>query len=285
MRRLCILLLLLGCAQPKKSGDSATCPGSLSTPSNLSLTPSVGTPRILHANGINTTWNWQVDGVLDSSYNVNVYDVDLFETTSVQISALKASGKKVICQFSAGSSESWQSDFGNFLETDKGFALEDWEGERWLDVRSQNVFNIMKTRMDLAKSKGCDGVEPDNVDGYDNDSCFSLTYDDQLAYNRAIANYARSQSLSVALKNDPAQVADLVAYFDFSITEECYSLNECASYQSFTTASKPILNAEYASRYHSNPARNTLCSYSNSHNIQTLVLSLGLDNSYRHQCF
>ena len=72
---------------------------------------------------------------------------------------------------------------------------------------------MLKTRMDLAVTKGCDGVEPDNMDGHTNDACFSLISDDQLKFNQAIANYSRSIGLSVGLKNDPDQVADLEPCF------------------------------------------------------------------------
>jgi hypothetical protein len=40
----------------------------------------------------------------------------------------------------------------------------------------------MSTRLALASSKGCDGVDPDNVDGYDNDSGFDLTPSTALDY-------------------------------------------------------------------------------------------------------
>lgn len=47
-----------------------------------------------------------------------------------------------------------------------GAELDGWPGERWLKLSSENVRNIMKKRIDLAWRKGCDGVDPDNVDGY-----------------------------------------------------------------------------------------------------------------------
>lgn len=53
---------------------------------------------------------------------------------------------------------------------------------RLLDVRSANVHEVMISRLDLARQKGCDGVEPDNMDGYTNNSGFSLSANDQLAY-------------------------------------------------------------------------------------------------------
>ncbi len=38
----------------------------------------------------------------------------------------------------------------------------------------------MEARLGLATRKGCDGVDLDNVNGYDNDTGFPLTYDDQI---------------------------------------------------------------------------------------------------------
>ena len=34
----------------------------------------------------------------------------------------------------------------------------------------------MKAKLDLEVQKGCDGVEPDNVDGYINDTLLSLNH-------------------------------------------------------------------------------------------------------------
>jgi hypothetical protein len=39
-------------------------------------------------------------------------------------------------------------------------------------------------RLDLAKNKKCDGVEPDNIDGFQNKTGFSLSYSDQLNFNK-----------------------------------------------------------------------------------------------------
>jgi hypothetical protein len=75
-------------------------------------------------------------------------------------------GKKVICYFSAGSYESWRSDAKDFSNGDLGNNLDDWPGEKWLKLSSENVRGIMKKRVALAREKRCDAVDPDNVDGY-----------------------------------------------------------------------------------------------------------------------
>ncbi len=279
-------LSFLGLLSCSSDADKITCPKTTAVGSNLSLAPAPApAPAVpVHANGKNTTWQWQLSGEINTGYTVDVYDVDLFETSAATISSLQGMGKKVICYFSAGSSENWRSDFSKFETSDKGKALDGWPGELWLDVRSQNVLNIMTARLDLAVEKGCDGVEPDNMDSHNQDSCFSVSADDQLKYNRALANLARSRGLSVALKNDPGQVADLVAYFDFSVTEECHQNNECSDYSAFTASNKPVFNAEYLKIYQADPGQSILCADSAALEIKTLVLPLKLDDSYRYSC-
>lgn len=71
--------------------------------------------------------------------------------------------------FSAGSYENWRSDERDFPSSVKGNNLDGWPGEKWLDISDWATLGpIMEARLDLAVTKGCDGVEPDNVDGYDN---------------------------------------------------------------------------------------------------------------------
>jgi hypothetical protein len=95
--------------------------------------------------------------------NADVFDVDLFDTSKQLIQQLHSRGKKVICYFSAGGSESWRPDYGSILQKDKGEQLKGWERENWLDIRSQDVFEVMKKRIALAASKSCDGIDPDNI--------------------------------------------------------------------------------------------------------------------------
>jgi len=95
--------------------------------------------------------------------NVEIFDVDLWDTPEETIREMKNQGKKVICYFSAGSSEDWRNDYKDFTESDKGNCMTGWPGERWLDVRSPTVFKVMQERIKLAKRKGCDAIDPDNM--------------------------------------------------------------------------------------------------------------------------
>lgn len=273
-----------------------TACGSDSNSENSNTLASAGEPvtsGTWYLPTITTTWQWQLlteEGVsINSSYDVDLYDIDLFDVPTEKISELKAAGRKVICYFSAGSYEQWRDDAGQFSAQDLGNTLDGWEGERWLDIRSQAVLDIMKARMDLAAEKGCDGVEPDNMDAYtpENNAGFDLSAADQLNYNKHIANEAHLRNLSVGLKNDLDQITALVPYYDFAVNEQCFEYNECDALAFFIIADKPVFNAEYAQKYVDNleGAQDTLCVQSQSEQIQTLVLPLDLDDSSRISCF
>jgi hypothetical protein len=58
----------------------------------------------------------------------------------------------------------------------------------------------MAARLDAIKAKGFDAVEPDCIDGYTNNTGFTLTAQDQLDYNKWIADQCHQRGLSVGLK-------------------------------------------------------------------------------------
>lgn len=233
---------------------------------------------------LSTTWQWQLQGALNHSYDIALYDIDLFDTDAALIASLQASGKKVICYFSAGSFEDWRDDASSFPQSALGSTLDGWAGEKWLDITDETVRSIMKQRLDLAHTKGCDGVEPDNVDGYTNDTGFTLTSDDQLNYNIFLAQEAHKRALSIGLKNDLDQAQTLEPYFDFSVNEQCYEYNECTKLNVFIEADKPVFHAEYNPEYKSGEAYEQLCTHSFALGFQTLILPLSLDDSFRIAC-
>ncbi len=231
------------------------------------------------------TWQWQLNNAVNTSYEVEIYDIDLFDSSVELIQQLQATGIKVVCYFSAGSYEEWRPDANQFTTSDLGSSLVDWPGERWLDIRTDNVSSIMKSRLDLAKEKGCDGVEPDNMDGYDNSSGFNLSATDQLAFNRLIANEAHLRDLSVGLKNDLDQINELESYFDFAVNEQCFEYTQCDKLSPFIDNGKPVLQAEYKQDYINDvSARNAMCSESLNMQFSTLVLPLYLDDAFRFSC-
>lgn len=190
-----------------------------------------------------TTWQWQLTAAIDTSLDVEMYDVDLFNVTDEELAAL--SDRVVICYFSAGTWEAWRDDAGDFPSEALGSTLEEWEDERWLDLTNARVREIMLARLDLAVERGCDGVEPDNMDGYANENGAGLNATEQLAFNRFIADAAHERGLSVGLKNDVDQLEDLVGWYDWALNEECAAYDECGRYEVFTSQGLAVFHVEY----------------------------------------
>lgn len=94
---------------------------------------------------------------------VEIFDIDLFDNSHETFDRLKQSGKKIICYFSAGTSETWRPDYDRIKEEDKGAALPSWPGENWLNTSSPNVLKLMRARIRYASQKGCDAIDPDNM--------------------------------------------------------------------------------------------------------------------------
>lgn len=193
-----------------------------------------------------TAWQWQLTGELDTGVDVPVYDLDGEKTTVGQVAELKRKGRHVICYVSVGSVENFRPDHARFPKAVVGKALDGWPDERWLDVRRWDQLKpIFAARFDQCKAKGFDAVEPDNVDAYANESGFPLTANDQLTFNRQIAGLAHERGLSVGLKNDLDQIAELQPSFDFAVNEECMRYDECEQLRPFLQAGKAVLHVEY----------------------------------------
>jgi len=192
-----------------------------------------------------TSWQWQLTGTIDTSLSVDMYDIDLFDAPRGTIDRLQADGRVVICYFSAGSSENWRPDHEAFPASVQGRG-NGWAGERWLDIRRLDVLGpLMAARLDLALEKGCDGVEPDNVDGYTNTTGFALAAADQLRFNRWLAKAAHARGLSIGLKNDVEQAAELEPWFDWALNEQCVFYEECEALLPFIRAGKAVFGVEY----------------------------------------
>ena len=226
----------------------------------------------------NSTWQIQYSGDIDPDINVEVFNLDLFDISPEKIAQMHHNGIFVMCYFSAGSYEDWRPDSSFYPEDLLGKELEDWPGELWLDIRRLDLLKpILERRLDLAVAKGCDGVDPDNLDGYQNDTGFNLTPNDQLAFNKFLSQSAHSRGLLIGLKNDLDQIVELVSYFDWIITEECFFYNECDLLTPFLDNGKPVFLIEYELA----PAE--FCPEARQMGINALQKTLKLD-AFRFEC-
>lgn len=250
---------------------TATATATL-TPTATPTDPAIWRPAL------QTSWQIQFNGSLDTSLNVQMFDVDVFDTPASTVAALKAKGAAVVCYMSAGSWEDWRPDAASFPESVKGNS-NGWPGERYLDIRQYLILApIMAARLDLCKAKGFVAVDFDNVDTYSHlNTGFSLTAQDQLNYNKLLAALAHQRGLSAGLKNNLEQVKDLLPHFDWAINESCFVYNECDLLLPFVQAGKAVFVIEY------DTPTSSFCGPANVRNFNAMRKNWSLD-AWREPC-
>ncbi|WWC59827.1 uncharacterized protein I303_102389 [Kwoniella dejecticola CBS 10117] len=261
------------------TGNVLVATGSAVSPSSTPFTPNLSTSFIydLDNQPIDVPVIKTKSGL---SLNKTMYVVDMAQSTPEQIANYHSKGKKVGCYFSAGTWEPFRTDAKSFLPecycgpnvttdstgkcTGKGASdnlLGEW-GEWWLDIKSEkclsNTKEIMTARIKAAFAKGCDAVDPDNVDAWTNTQNFGITKQDEVNYLLWLSSTARANGLGIDLKNSGDLITDpdtgkatswtssLVNAFDFNVIESCHEYNECDKYDPFLKAGKPQVRIEYS---------------------------------------
>jgi hypothetical protein len=224
------------------------------------------------------TWYWQLTGT-PLVEPVDVTDIDGFDNTAATVADFHARGQRVICYIDVGTAENWRPDYGSFPPADLG-GNNGWPGEQWLNIADPAIRPIMAARFQMCQQKGFDAVEPDNMDGYENSTGFSISAAQQAAYDEWVAQDVHSLGMAVLQKNDPDQAAVLQPYFDGALDEQCNQYGECASFAPYVTVGKPVLNAEYESSLYPG-----FCAADAAAGLMGALYDVGLDGATYKPCF
>jgi hypothetical protein len=164
-------------------------------------------------------WQWQLDfftfntSALEpaqAKVPVSFYDIDLTKHSTDAIAQMKEAGYKMACYFEAGTyvgTRPWanlynkgsctEAELGEQVCGDLGLPYEaPYTDELWVNVSSPSLRAVMTEILDEAKAQGCDMVEPDNVQGHEEDSGYNTGFYQCTKYNPA----AQSASMSVVYK-------------------------------------------------------------------------------------
>ena len=207
----------------------------------------------------------------------DVFDIDLYVDANISgdgnfvvntdaVDAIHARGKQAICYLSAGDVESFRRDYQAFVDFDnacdhcligKPFSRK-FANEFWANINNDQgqrdfMLSMMSARVQRCAAAGFDGVELDVVDAYAQGTKvtgWDIGYATQLDYNPRLANLVHRHGMSVALKNDLGQLADLLPYFDYAINEQCFQFKECddnppPGYPAWVAAGKAVFQVEY----------------------------------------
>jgi len=285
---LCAVLLALGAALGIGIGigltrGSNTSSGSESTPPPPPANTSLPIPGSIWRPPAGATWQIVLSSSLSLTSNlpnVSTYDIDLFTNPTSTITTLHSQNAHVICYFSAGSFEDFRPDASQFHTSDYAKPLDGWPGEYWLNTSSPNVRAIMTSRLQLAASKGCDGVDPDNVDGYSFDTGFDLTEESAIDYLTFLAQGAHGLNMSIGLKNAAEIVNQTISLWQWAVNEQCLQYQECDVFQPFIDAGKPVFHIEYPSEAPdvSASVKKGICGDPSTRGFSTILKDMDLDD-------
>lgn len=222
-------------------------------------------------------WHIQYSGELEVPEGVDVVNIDMEETPEAVIAGLQDDGIKVVCYLSAGSWEPYREDAADFPDELLGEAYIGFEDERWLDIRASALRPLLTARIERAEDKGCDAVDPDNVNGYQNETGFDLTADDQLEFNRWLFAEVHDHGMAVGLKNDLDQADELVDEVEFQVNEECLQYGDCDPLSAFIDTGKPVWSIEYEGE------PSTVCPRATARRFATWIKDLDL-SAGGHEC-
>ena len=164
-----------------------------------------------------------------------VFDIDLYVDTNVSgegnfvvntaaVDAIHAAGGHAICYIDAGDAETYRPDYQRFVDFDEacdGCLIGNpfsqvFPDEFFLNINNDQgqrafILQVNRDRVRKCAAAGFDGVEWDIIDTFeDPHSGFHISYRAQLMFNTRLANMAHHFGMSVAMKNDPSQVKDLL---------------------------------------------------------------------------
>jgi hypothetical protein len=267
-----------------------------------------------------------------ASSTANVMDSDEFEdaaklganhdptSATVIVHDMHVANKFAICYVEAGAYQKGFPDDGNFAVTDYGatgsypnqhfnrrYQMDGYPDEYYLNIAgfagytpgatltgtAANIATALGQRIAGCHAEGMDGVEPDDLDGYTNDSAsgamgggWRLTQAEAAGFEQWLAYTAHGDSMAIFQKNDGANTAADYRTFDGMIIEECNAYDDpCGAdgdnVQDYVNAGKPVLNAEYTQ---DGETTAQFCSADNALGINGSLFSVDLDGSLYASC-
>jgi len=225
-----------------------------------------------------STWQVQLSGALDTSIDVAIYDIDLDNSAST-LATLHAAGRRVICYVSVGSYEPWRGDASSIPVAARGQPLAGYPNELWLDTRDPTVRAVMAGRLDVAKQKGCDGVDLSNPSPDGVDTGFPLAHADAIDYIAFLTDAAHARGIAAGLGGGPDVAAEVQPRFEWAFADTCLTAGTCGAFASFVSAHKPVFAVEFGTE----ADVPTVCPPARAQGLDALIKNRSLD-AFRVPC-
>lgn len=212
---------------------------------------------------IGDRFEWRLDSIALNEvnrYSCNIIDIDAFIATKELVDAFHAKGIKVIAYISVGTLENYRPDSLLLPKEVVGNIYPAWPDERFLDLRAiEKLKPFIRSRFDMIKAKGFDGIEPDNIDSYAEETVFKLTLEDTRLFCDYIIEEAHSRGLCIGQKNTEELVPLMYGKFDWALTEDAFHQHIQDRYAAYVSAGKPVFCAEYTDEMNTGDFNTLVC--------------------------
>ena len=189
-------------------------------------------------------WLADLDGPVDIQQEADLFYLDAELQEPEDLAALRAQGRHYFCYLSGGSLESFRGDADEFPAAVIGNALVDYPRERWLDVRTAAVRELMARRVTTLAGLGCAGIAPSSLSVHLADTGFDLSLNDALDYARWLAERVHAAGMSAGLSGSLELTGELWPTFDFGLAIGCVDNTGCSEFEPFESAKKAVLHVE-----------------------------------------
>jgi endo-alpha-1,4-polygalactosaminidase (GH114 family) len=96
-----------------------------------------------------------------------------------------------------------------------------------------------------------------------------------------LAQQSAALNLAIGLKNAADIVKDVLPVMNYAVNEQCVEWSECATFQPFISAGKPVFHIEYPDDS-SSKSKTTICQDTGSKGFSTVLKDMDLDATVQY---
>jgi hypothetical protein len=223
-------------------------------------------------NGVSWHMDLSDNPALNSSdiYFMNFYSENIIKNIK------KLEDNKKFCQIPAGV---YSAELERLFEIGDDLYPEIHVGKRvsadlsffWVNIRADEIKELLINRIDYASQVGCDGINFTYVNLHNYDTGFGIGFYEQIDFNTFLSREAHKRGLSVSFQDVDSQIGELLTSAEILISQECFVKNNCSRYETFTLKDKPVFNIEFTDSI-SVEQHQEVCLISRAYDIKTVVM-------------
>lgn len=113
----------------------------------------------------------------------------------------------------------------------------------------------------MIQAKGFDAIEPDNINGYQNNTGFSLSQEDVITFSNWLITEANTRGLSIGQKKAEDIIPQMVTSYDWILSEDAFVERFADTLEPYILAGKAVFFTEYTDRISPTDFQNMVCPY------------------------